>query len=132
MAVYVYTGLSVAKGKKVSGIRDADNPKVLRAQLKREGILLTEASEEKRGKKQGRSINFGAFFNRVSVGDRSRLVPGADGSLTIYIQADPPAGNETNWLPTPPQGPFKLYLRLYGPKQGVLAGNWRPPPVQRI
>jgi general secretion pathway protein F len=73
MAVWVYSGLAVASGKKVSGVRDADNPKILRALLKREGILLTEASEEKRGKKQGRSINIGAFFNRVSVGDVAML-----------------------------------------------------------
>lgn len=73
MAVFVYTGLAVASGKKVSGVRDADNPKILRAQLKREGVLLTEATEEKRNKKQGRSINLGAFFNRVSVGDVAML-----------------------------------------------------------
>lgn len=69
MAVFVYRGLLVATGKQVSGVRDADNPKVLRAALKREGILLTEASEEKSGGKKGRSIDFGAFFRRVSVGD---------------------------------------------------------------
>jgi general secretion pathway protein F len=73
MAVFVYSGLAVASGKKVTGVRDADNPKILRAQLKREGILLTEAAEEKRGKKRGRSINIGAFFNRVSVGDVAML-----------------------------------------------------------
>ncbi len=69
MAVFVYRGLTVATGKQVSGVRDADNPKVLRAQLKREGILLTEASEEKGGKKKSRSLDLGAFFRRVSVSD---------------------------------------------------------------
>jgi len=69
MAVFTYRGLLVASGKQVSGVRDADNPKVLRAQLKREGVLLTEASEEKDKKKGGRSIDLGAFFRRVSVGD---------------------------------------------------------------
>lgn len=73
MAVYVYTGLAVKNGKKVTGVRDADNAKMLRAALKREGILLTEASEEKRDKKRGRSIDFGAFFRRVSVGDVAML-----------------------------------------------------------
>ncbi|MFO0739380.1 MAG: type II secretion system F family protein [Labilithrix sp.] len=73
MAVFVYSGLAVASGKKVTGVRDADNPKVLRTLLKREGILLTEAAEEKRNKKQGRSINIGAFFNRVSVSDVAML-----------------------------------------------------------
>lgn len=73
MAVFVYSGLTVATGKKVSGVRDADNPKILRAQLKREGVLLTQATEETRGVKGGRSINIGAFFNRVSVGDVAML-----------------------------------------------------------
>jgi general secretion pathway protein F len=73
VAVYLYTGLAVATGKKVTGVRDADNAKLLRAILKREGVLLTEASEEKRGKKQGRSIDIGAFFRRVSVGDVAML-----------------------------------------------------------
>ena len=73
MAVWVYSGLAVKNGKKVSGVRDADNPKLLRAALKREGVLLTEAAEEKRSKKQGRAINLGAFFNRVSIGDIAML-----------------------------------------------------------
>src|SRR5262245_58303040 len=73
MAVFVYSGLAIASGKKVTGVRDADNAKTLRAILKREGILLTEASEEKRTAKRGRSINLGAFFNRVSVGDVAML-----------------------------------------------------------
>jgi hypothetical protein len=71
-------------------------------------------------------------INRASVGDRSHLVYEPDGSLTIYIQADPPVGKEANWLPTAAEGPFKLYLRLYGPRQEVLDGNWWPPPVQRL
>ena len=53
-------------------------------------------------------------INRQSISDRSKTMPGADGSLTIYIQAESPAdGHVDNWLPTPTTGPFKLYLRLY-------------------
>ena len=73
MAVFVYKGLAVASGKTVTGVRDADNPKVLRAQLKREGVMLTEATEEKGGKKARRSIDLLAFFRRVSVGDVAML-----------------------------------------------------------
>ena len=68
MAVFVYRGLLATSGKQVTGVRDADNPKGLRAALKREGILLTEANEDT-AKKKGRAINFGAFFNRVSTSD---------------------------------------------------------------
>ena len=45
MAVFEYSGLVAATGKQVRGVRDADNAKVLRASLKREGILLTSAQE---------------------------------------------------------------------------------------
>ena len=69
MAVFVYRGLLAATGKQVHGVRDADNPKVLRTALKREGILLTEANVEKDKKKGSRAINLGAFFNRVSTSD---------------------------------------------------------------
>ncbi len=40
MAVFEYTGLVAASGKQVKGVRDADNAKVLRAALKREGDAL--------------------------------------------------------------------------------------------
>jgi general secretion pathway protein F len=50
MAVFEYRGLLVASGKTVHDVRDADNPKALRAMLKREGILLTEANEVNRAK----------------------------------------------------------------------------------
>ncbi len=53
----------------------------------------------------------------------------ADGSLTIYVQHDPPpAGWDSNWLPTPPQE-FSLYLRAYWPDAAILSGNWTPPAV---
>jgi general secretion pathway protein F len=70
MAVFEYTGLVVASGKRVRGVRDADNPKVLRASLKREGILITSAQEEARAKKgQSRSLDIGAYFNRANLAD---------------------------------------------------------------
>ncbi len=70
MAVFEYTGLLVASGKPVKGVRDSDNAKTLRAQLKREGILLTDAAEEKSAKARARGrIDFKAFFQRVGSGD---------------------------------------------------------------
>lgn len=65
MAVFEWRGLD-PKGKEVKGVRDADNPKVLRALLKKEGILLTSALEESQAKKaNARNIDFGRFFRRV-------------------------------------------------------------------
>lgn len=54
-----------------------------------------------------------------------------DGSLTLHIQGDSPgSANESNWLPAP-DGPFYLVLRLYGPEEKVLAGEWREPPLTK-
>jgi len=69
MAVYLYRGLAVASGKQVSGVRDADNPKVLRAQLKREGVLLTEATEEKSRSAGAKSWSLRGLFGRVGTAD---------------------------------------------------------------
>ncbi|MGE5378292.1 MAG: DUF1214 domain-containing protein [Bacteroidota bacterium] len=66
--------------------------------------------------------------NRYSVGDRSGLVPNADGSIEIYIQNSVPAGHETNWLPAP-SGKFVLWLRAYLPGQTILDGDYKVPPV---
>ncbi len=60
------------------------------------------------------------------------LKRGADGSLTLYIQKDSPGGDrEANWLPAP-DGPIYLVLRLYGPRQSALSGEWKNPQLVRI
>jgi general secretion pathway protein F len=70
MAVFEYRGILSASGKQVHGVRDADNAKVLRAVLKREGVLLTAAHEEVKARAGGRrSVEGGSLFNRVGVGD---------------------------------------------------------------
>jgi hypothetical protein len=52
-----------------------------------------------------------------------------DGSLTLHIRRDNPGpAKESNWLPAP-DGPFYLVLRLYGPEEKVLAGEWQHPPL---
>lgn len=50
-----------------------------------------------------------------------------DGSLTLYMQKESPEkGLESNWLPAP-NGPFYAVMRLYGPKDKVLKGEWVNP-----
>ena len=66
--------------------------------------------------------------NRYAVGDRSGLVPNADGSLDIYFQTASPAGHESNWLPAP-AGDFMLWLRAYQPGATILDGEYTVPPV---
>ncbi|MEJ2304250.1 MAG: DUF1214 domain-containing protein [Anaerolineales bacterium] len=67
-------------------------------------------------------------INRYIVGNRSGLVPNADGSVDIYIQKTAPLGHESNWLPAP-GGKFRLWLRVYMPGAAILDGEYEVPPV---
>jgi hypothetical protein len=71
-------------------------------------------------------------LNRYSLGTKNKnLKYNADGSLTFYVQPDPPAQGRTNWLPSP-KGEISLYLRTYWPKAEAMDGSWTPPAVQRV
>ena len=72
-------------------------------------------------------------IGRHAIGYRTRgLVHGADGSLTVYLQAQPPrdAAARANWLPAP-EGAFYLCLRAYLPKPPLLEGGYRLPGLLR-
>ena len=65
-----------------------------------------------------------------------QLKKNPDGSLTLYIQKDAPAGDKkANWLPAP-DGPIYMVMRLYWPKTespSILPpgeGTWKPPAIQ--
>jgi hypothetical protein len=56
----------------------------------------------------------------------------ANGSLDVTISHSEPGAEKPGvWLPAP-DGPFYLVLRLYGPQQPLLDGDWAIPPVQRV
>ena len=56
----------------------------------------------------------------------------ADGGLTLLIQNESPGKDkEANWLPAP-NGPFRMYLRLYWPKPEALNGKWEKPPLKKV
>jgi hypothetical protein len=60
------------------------------------------------------------------------LVTNADGSLTIYVQANPPPeAQRANWLPSPKGSDFSLYMRAYWPKTAIIDGSWTPPAVMK-
>jgi hypothetical protein len=60
-----------------------------------------------------------------------RLNP--DGSLDIYIQANSPGpGRVANWLPAPASGTFNLVVRNFWPKNSVLDGTYKLPPVKKV
>jgi general secretion pathway protein F len=70
MAVYEFRGIQVATGKPVKGYRDVDNAKSLRGVLRKEGVLLTEATESSEKKeKDKRKLDFLAFLRRPSTSD---------------------------------------------------------------
>ena len=69
-------------------------------------------------------------IGRYSIGDRTPgLRRGADGSLTIAIQHEPPA-DTSNWLPAP-AAPFRPLMRLYQPRAAILDGAYTIPPVTK-
>lgn len=70
MAVFAYRGVETQTGKAVKGYRDADNPKALRVLLRREGVLLTQATKDnKREQKSGKEVDLFAFFKRPTSAD---------------------------------------------------------------
>ena len=68
MPVFAYKGLD-ARGKPMSGVRDAESPRVLRGLLRKEGIFVTDFSEERQrvisGKGFRREVDFKGLFDRV-------------------------------------------------------------------
>jgi general secretion pathway protein F len=70
MAVFEYRGITAGTGKQVHGLRDAENVKALRAVLRRDGILLTTATEEaEAAQKKAGQLDLKKFLNRPTTGD---------------------------------------------------------------
>jgi len=70
VAVFEYRGILVGTGKPVKGVRDAENAKVLRAALRKDGILLTVATEGKAAEaKAKKGFDLKAFTGRPSASD---------------------------------------------------------------
>jgi len=70
-------------------------------------------------------------LKRHALGDRDPLAFNADGSLDLWVQAEPPAADKrANWLPVKPGEPFLLNARLYWPRPEALDGRWHMPPLQ--
>ncbi|MBN8616696.1 MAG: type II secretion system inner membrane protein GspF [Deltaproteobacteria bacterium] len=69
MAVFEWRGID-GRGKEIRGVKDADNVKVLRTLLKKDGVLLTQALEGAQAQKaKARDVDFGRMFRRVSTLD---------------------------------------------------------------
>ncbi len=56
----------------------------------------------------------------------------SDGSISIHMAAEKPAGiPDGNWLPAP-KAPFLVGLRLYYPAEEALEFQWFPPAAKRV
>ena len=70
---------------------------------------------------------------RHALGDRDPMHFNPDGSLDLWVQAEPPQDDmKNNWLPVRPGAPFLLNARLYWPKPAALDGSWSMPAVERL
>lgn len=71
-------------------------------------------------------------LGRYTLSARDQFSFNPDGSLDLYLEKHPPgADREPNWLPAP-EGKFILMLRFYWPKESLLNGSWKIPPVKRV
>ena len=71
-------------------------------------------------------------INRYTISDRTKGIKfEGDGTLKIIIQHDRPTEGGSNWLPAPP-GSFFMALRAYQPSKEIQAGEYIPPPVERL
>ncbi len=72
-------------------------------------------------------------LKRYAIGDRDDVKYNKDGSLDIYLQHESPGKDkESNWLPAPAKGKLGITMRLYGPKDAVLDGEWKPPYLEEL
>ena len=67
-----------------------------------------------------------------SLGSRDKPEQNADGSTTLYIGPNAPAGKEANWLATAPGRGFFAILRLYGPKEAAIDKSWKPGDIEKM
>ena len=76
-----------------------------------------------------------AFIRNVQRFSRSSQNPGLhkkdDGSVEVYFGPKPPAGKESNWVPTRPGHRFEVLFRLYGPEKPLFDKAWILPDIRK-
>ena len=77
-----------------------------------------------------------ALIRDMKWSSRSSNTPGlqknADGSVDVYFGSKPPAGKESNWVPTNASGGFEVLFRLYGPEKAFFEKKWVLPDIEKI
>jgi hypothetical protein len=56
----------------------------------------------------------------------------ADGSVDIYMGPTAPAGQETNWIYTPPGKSWFPWFRFYGPEKALFDKSWKMPDIAQV
>lgn len=54
------------------------------------------------------------------------------GTVDFYLAPQPPAGHETNWIPTRPGERFELIFRFFGVQPAVREKSWTLPDPEPI
>ena len=75
------------------------------------------------------------FIRNAKWVGRSSQTPGLqkqpDGSTDIFFGPTAPAGQESNWVPTDPNGRFEVLARFYGPQKPLFDKTWKLPDIER-
>ncbi len=121
MPVYEYVGLDGA-GKAAKGIVDAESPKGARGKLRKQGMFPTDVWEKREGATRGKGINveidFGKYFQRVSIQDLATFAS----QLSTLIGAGIPMVEALNALVEQTENP-KLKAVLVDVRQKVNEGT---------
>jgi hypothetical protein len=77
-----------------------------------------------------------ALIRNMPWPSRSSQTPGlqrnGDGAVDIYFGPKAPAGKESNWVPTSPDGKFEVLFRFYGPEKPLFDKTWKLPDIEKI
>jgi len=76
-----------------------------------------------------------ALVRNMQWGSRSSQTPGlqknGDGSADVYFGPKAPAGEESNWVPTDPNGKFEVLFRFYGPQRPLFDKTWKLSDIEK-
>jgi len=74
------------------------------------------------------------LLNRYAISSNNKTYkPASDGSVTLYIQSESPGKDkESNWLPAPKSGSFRLVFRTYMPAKEIVEQTWQIPGLIKV
>ena len=56
----------------------------------------------------------------------------SDGSVDLYLGPKAPAGQESNWIQTPPGKSWFGWFRFYGPEKSLFDKSWKMPDIEKV